>query len=93
MHGLRSASLDNDVNNPNAAAFLAVCATRRIPNATLNFAADVTEEAIIEYLFNFNCPRTTRQFGIPNLRQSLSKNFFGTIVEVSFKHAMQALRL
>lgn len=49
--GLRSVSYDNDAQHPNAAAFLGVCASRRIPNATLFFVADVTDEAIINYLF------------------------------------------
>ncbi|KAH7705681.1 hypothetical protein AAVH_27105 [Aphelenchoides avenae] len=79
--GLHEALFGNDVNHPNAAAVLSVCAARRVPNATLKFAADVTDAEILEFLFNNNSANTPREFSIAYLRRSLSNSFFESIVE------------
>lgn len=80
--GISDVHFKNDEAHPNAAAVLSVCAARKIPIVTMNFAADVTDAMILDFLFNNNSPRISRQFSIVGLRRSLPKNFFEMIVEV-----------
>lgn len=80
--GLREVCFKNDAAHPNAAAVLSVCAARRVPNATVKFAADVTEAGILDFVFDNNSADITREFGITYLYRSVSGSFFESIVEV-----------
>lgn len=86
MPGLHDVSYKNDEAHPDAAAVLDVCAARKIPAVTLRYAADVTDEQILDFLFDNNSPSIARQFGICRLRRSLSENFFEMAVEVCTKN-------
>lgn len=82
MRGLRHVSFLNADTYPNARAVLKVCASRKIPNATLEFSADVKETKFLGFLFYDNSPKVSRQFAIMRLNRPISRNFFRLVVKV-----------
>ncbi|KAH7715673.1 hypothetical protein AAVH_16916 [Aphelenchoides avenae] len=92
IYGLRSVSFKNDAAQPNSASVLSVCAARKLPSVSLKFAADVTEAEILDFLFNNNSSRISRQFHIPSLRRSLSEKFFEAAVERCHRNMCKSLR-
>ncbi|KAH7712681.1 hypothetical protein AAVH_19986 [Aphelenchoides avenae] len=81
MPELRDISFRNDPEHPNANAFLRACASRKIPAVTLNYAEDVTETEILDFLSSNNRSGISREFLIVNLHRSLSATFFAAVVE------------
>ncbi|KAH7702553.1 hypothetical protein AAVH_30287 [Aphelenchoides avenae] len=90
--GLLDVHFDNGEVHPNAAAVLSVCAARKTPTVTLNFAADVTDTMILDFLLNNNSRGISRKCSIVRLGRSLSKNFFEMIVEGCRRNECSSLK-
>ncbi|KAH7708673.1 hypothetical protein AAVH_24077 [Aphelenchoides avenae] len=92
MRGLRHVSFLNADTYPNARAVLKVCASRKIPNATLEFSADVKETKFLGFLFYDNSPKVSRQFAIMRLNRPISRNFFRLVVKKCRRNVCESLR-